>query len=806
MPSETTPGTNPYLEGDTAIANEAAAAVVDNAALVDGPPVEFPPSLPEPASVEKDPSSVLKRVTKTSFTFKSNIDTPSERDAQTCGVLHATKTVTVVSRVSNGGCEEHAFGWISNINNTTSINAVTNYLSKFGYVNNRSNGLKFIPYTSKESWAEKYPHATLQFDVSDDGKVVGDAQWEADNTPSLSLLAAKKKPAKKRATRKTSSKHSTPTKLIPTGILSNTSRSELHHEIYNYFTWLHSQLSQMETNNVGRRAVLNAGMNVPALKGVIGKLEGAFKNLQEVNTTKEEGEGGGGDDGMGMEDSKMPALPPLPGATGGGVKPSIMELPYLEQVMEGELPSGAASALSSGGRKRPPPSVARGASSAEAKVNWRALDFDTLFQKLVQYKAEKGGTATPPSKHPELGRWTSELRSKKKALREKGMEFESAPLEEEEDDVVEGSAEAPPKKKQKKEGGKSVSNTYLTEERVAQLDSIAFPWSVIPARASWEERFEELKQFKETHGRFPTTKEGTIGNWLKTQKKLFTKQDADWLARRKPKFDEIGVPLRQRTFTVMSWDDRFQQLVEFGRNNGHFNVPNPAKVGPWGDAADEDPNSEAADQRRFYKFVSKLHTEYRSVQRGIPSSMLTEDRITQLRNISFEFKCTRSEKVIPEVDWSTRIQQLESFKTEMGHLRVDPNYDKFGNLGAWAVQISESHKNWQEGREYLQPDMTEKFNQLSEMGFGFDVFKTRRGERSWEDSYALLLQYREENGGSTKVPHHYKADFRLGSWVAVQRKEYKLLQEGKNSRLTQERLDKLEEVGFEWAPRRGQDD
>ena len=121
----------------------------------------------------------------------------------------------------------------------------------------------------------------------------------------------------------------------------------------------------------------------------------------------------------------------------------------------------------------------------------------------------------------------------------------------------------------------------------------------------------------------------------------------------------------------------------------------------------------------------------------------------------------------------------------MGHMKVDPNYDKYSNLGGWVVEVSERHKNWQEGREYFPPDELEKFNHLRSMGFGFDVFRSRRGERSWEDSFVLLLQYKVETG-NCRVPHHYKADFRLGSWVAVQRKEYKLYCQQKPSKMTPE--------------------
>jgi hypothetical protein len=263
-----------------------------------------------------------------------------------------------------------------------------------------------------------------------------------------------------------------------------------------------------------------------------------------------------------------------------------------------------------------------------------------------------------------------------------------------------------------------------------------------------------------------------------------------------PQLQGIGVPLRQRPYSALSWDDRFQQLVrkvvivlfffifqlgsllifaylylpmnfffwgqaEFGRVNRHFNVPNPALDNADGQGIIEDPTSEAADAKRFYKFVVKLHTDYRALQRGIPSSILTEERIVQLRNIGFEFSSKPAQKIVPDLEWSMRIQQLEAFQSEMGHMRVDPNYDKYSNIGGWAVEVSERYKNWQEGREYLSSDIIEKFNQLSAMGFGFDVFPSGRGERSWEESFSLLLKYRQETG-STRVPHHYKADFRWG--------------------------------------------
>lgn len=45
------------------------------------------------------------------------------------------------------------------------------------------------------------------------------------------------------------------------------------------------------------------------------------------------------------------------------------------------------------------------------------------------------------------------------------------------------------------------------------------------------------------------------------------------------------------------------------------------------------------------------------------------------------------------------------------------------------------------------------------------------------------------------VPRGYTDDPKLGNWVATQRKEYKLLQDGKQSNMTADRIALLEELG-----------
>ena len=114
--------------------------------------------------------------------------------------------------------------------------------------------------------------------------------------------------------------------------------------------------------------------------------------------------------------------------------------------------------------------------------------------------------------------------------------------------------------------------------------------------------------------------------------------------------------------------------------------------------------------------------------------------------------------------------------------------------------MSKLHKNWKSGNDtqQLSDDMIAKFEQLTALGFQFNVLPYYENNRSWDEHYDLLLKYKEDNDGSCRVPLKYKADLRLGKWVQTQRQQRTLLSEGKESKMTEERVQKLESAGFEW--------
>jgi hypothetical protein len=73
----------------------------------------------------------------------------------------------------------------------------------------------------------------------------------------------------------------------------------------------------------------------------------------------------------------------------------------------------------------------------------------------------------------------------------------------------------------------------------------------------------------------------------------------------------------------------------------------------------------------------------------------------------------------------------------------------------------------------------------------------RRNEDRWLAALKELQKYKEQFGDCV-VPRGYPDNPRLASWVAEQRKQYKLMIDGKGSSITPERVAKLNEIGFTW--------
>jgi hypothetical protein len=73
----------------------------------------------------------------------------------------------------------------------------------------------------------------------------------------------------------------------------------------------------------------------------------------------------------------------------------------------------------------------------------------------------------------------------------------------------------------------------------------------------------------------------------------------------------------------------------------------------------------------------------------------------------------------------------------------------------------------------------------------------KKQDTRWLSSYQELKDYKDEYGDCI-VPRGFPLNPRLASWVAEQRKQYKLLKDGKNSSITPKRIELLDDLEFAW--------
>jgi len=73
----------------------------------------------------------------------------------------------------------------------------------------------------------------------------------------------------------------------------------------------------------------------------------------------------------------------------------------------------------------------------------------------------------------------------------------------------------------------------------------------------------------------------------------------------------------------------------------------------------------------------------------------------------------------------------------------------------------------------------------------------RRNDDRWVASLFELKKYKDEYGDCI-VLRGYPDNPRLASWVAEQRKQYKLMKDGKQSSITPDRVSTLNDIGFTW--------
>jgi hypothetical protein len=199
------------------------------------------------------------------------------------------------------------------------------------------------------------------------------------------------------------------------------------------------------------------------------------------------------------------------------------------------------------------------------------------------------------------------------------------------------------------------------------------------------------------------------------------------------------------------WVQRYEELKEYKEKKGHTNVPHKyGKLGGW-----------IKTQRELYKTAD-----------------IPEDRINKLNELGFSWALDW--KKSNQDSWVQKYEELKEFKEKNGNCNVPFSS---GMMGNWVIR---QRKLFKQGR--LTED---RINKLNELGFQWSVFSQESYQELWDQKWRELRDWKEKVGHCNVSAKSGK----LGRWIAKQRDYYK------KGMLSQERINKLNELGFQWAIR-----
>lgn len=227
------------------------------------------------------------------------------------------------------------------------------------------------------------------------------------------------------------------------------------------------------------------------------------------------------------------------------------------------------------------------------------------------------------------------------------------------------------------------------------------------------------------------------------------------------------------------WDTRYTELLEFYKVNGHSNVPY------------NHPN------RKLSRWVTNQRQN-----KSLNRRCLTEERIKALEQIQFSFRCTST--------WEDRFNELKEFSSNYGNCNVPQLTNR--ELHRFVTSQRKLYKSYLEETVGTQSDngnlhhdeknsnccMLTKDRVEALISIGFDFTKKGNSKDSaWIAKYNQLKQCQQGKHQFT-VPSN---DINLRHWVDIQRTAFRLANKGEQSSLTQERIDKLNEISFVWDPK-----
>jgi hypothetical protein len=228
----------------------------------------------------------------------------------------------------------------------------------------------------------------------------------------------------------------------------------------------------------------------------------------------------------------------------------------------------------------------------------------------------------------------------------------------------------------------------MTNFRIQALKDIGFEWGRY--RAVWEDRWGELAEYRKIQGHCNVpqkcSENAKLGTWVANQStsyKLHLEgKKSHMTTSRIQKFESLGFEWKP-SFSrrkgipkvgVTAWEDRWGELAEYRKIQGHCNVPTNysenAKLATW-----------VVNQRSHYR----LHVEGKK-------SLMTLPRIQELERLGFKWSVRVNA-------WEDCMSELAEYRKMHGHCNVPTSYSENTKLAKCVAYQRSQYKLQQEGKK-----------------------------------------------------------------------------------------------------------
>jgi hypothetical protein len=272
------------------------------------------------------------------------------------------------------------------------------------------------------------------------------------------------------------------------------------------------------------------------------------------------------------------------------------------------------------------------------------------------------------------------------------------------------------------------SHMGLTPERIAKLRELGFEfrpengaWAVWAERhaKNFDEGYQRLVEFKRQHGHcLVTTSETTplskfVANCRRKHLEMTKAGKSDYMGltpERIAKLQEIGFEFKSENGVwadkhEKNFDEGYQQLVEFKRQNGHCLVS-------------------TTDKTPLSKFVATCRKKYLEMMKAGQTAYmgLTTERITKLQALGFEFRPENRLAAVwaewHEKNFDEGYLLLVEFKRQHGHCLV-PTSERTP-LAKFVANCRKKYLDMtKEGKSPYKGLTSERIDKLVGLGFEF---------------------------------------------------------------------------------------